>query len=150
MCTREKKKRADQSQGCYKKIVSRSTGLDKRRSSHQVIVAGVYHTRAKDWSKGYKHKLLNTIKCSTLVYRFRKSRHYSKTDDNGNAMLHSFLHKTIQKKSAEDTLVPPRWEKRGGIRFILFYFLLMRLHAAEPVLRRCNCQHANQERLTWR
>ena len=34
------------------------------------------------------------------------------TDDNGNAILQSFLSKLFKKKSAEDTLVPPLWGKR--------------------------------------
>ena len=36
--------------------------------------------------------------------------------------------------SAEDTLVPPRWAKRGGNVFFFFFNWFTRLHAAEPVL----------------
>ena len=35
-----------------------------------------------------------------------------KTDDNGNAMLQSFLCKLFRKETAEDTLVPPLWGTR--------------------------------------
>ena len=34
------------------------------------------------------------------------------TDDNGNAMLQSFLSKLSKKKSAEDSLIPSLWGKR--------------------------------------
>ena len=45
-----------------------------------------------------------------------------------------------KNKSAEDTPVPPLWEKRGEYACFLLrsnFYLLMRLHAAEPVLSRC-------------
>ena len=50
-------------------------------------------------------------------------------------MLQSFLVKLLKSSSAEDTLVPSLWEKRGTNVCFLFYFF-MGLHATEPVLSR--------------
>ena len=45
-----------------------------------------------------------------------------------------FFQKYSKKKSAEDTLVPPIWEKRGENFFLLVPYLFARLHAAELAL----------------
>ena len=51
-----------------------------------------------------------------------------KTDTNGNAMLHKVMFTNYSKtKSAEDTLVPPLWEKRGEN---VGFFSIIFVHAA--------------------
>ena len=57
-----------------------------------------------------------------VYYRFynmclHSRRGWPEIDDNGNVMLQSFLSKLFKNISAEDTLVPPLWEKRGNTVF---------------------------------
>ena len=43
-----------------------------------------------------------------------------KADAKGNTMLQSFVSKIFQKRSAEDILVPPLWEKLGKKSFLAY------------------------------
>ena len=56
------------------------------------------------------------------------------------------------KRSDEDTLIPPLWEKMGGKLFYLFNYVpgtkyITRLHAAQfyKIVHIENCQHTDQK-----
>ena len=54
-------------------------------------------------------KINNTGPGHVVIYR-QNGNPSHQTDDNGNAMLQSFISKLSKNKSAEDTLVPPPWK----------------------------------------
>ena len=73
----------------------------------------------------------------------------AETDDNGNAMLQSFIPNYSKKKTAEDTLVPPLWGKRE--KRLVFGFICTRCCTRRKLRFHVEqCQHAHQKQLTRR
>ena len=70
-------------------------------------------------------------------------------DANGNTMLQSFVSRLFKEKSAEDTLVPPLWEKRNK-KSVFIFICSLGCTRRNLCFHVENCQHPDQKQLTRR